>query len=411
MPDKVFDFDNEINELGQSISNLQDLSCRVEKKSSEAHSLLGEITAQINTMPKSLRAVIPPIDIPELEQLNATIDDLSDAELAGRIHLSVLDVTVCIAAGVIAGIIDIILVGTPEVVKLWKGGENFDGSILTGFLRKIGNGDSKLSTMFKWLSEKCQVPYDVSNKKDVVYPNNHRLRNPGHDPLLGLLFAAADIILGTATVIDNNGKIRILVNSKDYPPIQKYLSVLFYLGHLLSDICTARGLPIPGFFLTQFLTKGEDSIAKIAEKMYKDGYDLRHFASMSTPVFVKNLILEGYIRLTRAERDNPDIAPIAVREILKKKETAYKYRLRMVSDAVACGGNVLKFFILPTKGNITALNIPDWSALLKNTIVSLKYQMREKSIEKVIAYRQIIDDNWEYLALQEINKTGSILGG
>lgn len=55
------------------------------------------------------------------------------------------------------------------------------------------------------------------------------MRNPGHDPMFGLLFAVADIILGTATVIDNDGKLRVIVRSKDYPPQEKNLSVIYYL--------------------------------------------------------------------------------------------------------------------------------------------------------------------------------------
>lgn len=72
----------------------------------------------------------------------------------------------------------------------------------------------------------------------------------------------------------------------------------------------------------------------------------------------------------------------------------YKYKLRLVSDAVGCSGNVLKFFIPPTMGNITALNISEWASLLKDTIINLKYQMRDKDIEKVIAQREVINDNW-----------------
>ncbi len=35
---------------------------------------------------------------------------------------------------------------------------------------------------------------------------------------------------------------------------EKLLSVFYYIGHIVSDLFTARGLPIPGFFLTQFFT-------------------------------------------------------------------------------------------------------------------------------------------------------------
>lgn len=328
-----------------------------------------------------------------VDSLDSTINDLSHIQLAGDIKISSSDVIVSVIAGLVATIIDIIFVGTPEVVKIYKGGENFDGSRLTAVLRSVGNGDDKLSQMFHWLSTKCTVPYDISLKQNVVIPNNHRLRSFGHDPFIGLLFAVADILLGTATLVDDTGHIQIIKSDKDYPPIQKYIAVVYYLGHLLSDVCTSRGLPIPGFITTQFFAGGNNSIAKIAEAMYKDGYDLRHLVSMTTPVFVKNVITDAYFNMYVKDQGRT-IETIAEKQIRENRDGIYKYKLRLMSDGVCCGGNVLKFFIPPTSGNITALNIAEWSSLIKDAIINLKYQFRDKSAEQVLASREIINDNW-----------------
>ena len=397
MKDKIISFDSQLSELDAPIDTLSIETDRAEESINDTGKEINEVLEILNTIPGALRPVPDPVEIPEIKHLNVVLGDLSDKELSGTVSLSGLDTIVSIIAGVIASIIDIVFVGTPEVVKVYKKGENFDGSILTALFRKIGSGDNKLSEMFKWLSDKCKVPYDISAMKDVVAPDNHRLRNFAHDPLVGLLFAVADIILGTATVIDNDGRIRILVNNKNQSPIQKYLAVLYYLGHLLSDVCTARGLPIPGFFLTQFFAGNKDSIARVAEAMYKDGYDVRHLASMSTPVIIKNLIINGYLWLTQSEQT--ESSSIAMKEIQENKRIAYKYKLRLVSDAVCCGGNVLKFFIPPTSGNMTALNLPEWAGLLTDTIITLKYQLREKNVEQVIRNREIINDNWIKLAM------------
>lgn len=397
MKDKIISFDSQLSELDAPIDTLSIETDRAEESINDTGKEINEVLEILNTIPGVLRPVPDPVEIPEIKHLNVVLRDLSDKELSGTVSLSGLDTIVSIIAGVIASIIDIVFVGTPEVVKVYKKGENFDGSILTALFRKIGSGDNKLSEMFKWLSDKCKVPYDISAMKDVVAPDNHRLRNFAHDPLVGLLFAVADIILGTATVIDNDGRIRILVNNKNQSPIQKYLAVLYYLGHLLSDVCTARGLPIPGFFLTQFFAGNKDSIARVAEAMYKDGYDVRHLASMSTPVIIKNLIINGYLWLTQSEQT--ESSSIAMKEIQENKRIAYKYKLRLVSDAVCCSGNVLKFFIPPTSGNMTALNLPEWAGLLTDTIITLKYQLREKNVEQVIRNREIINDNWIKLAM------------
>ena len=398
--DKVISFEKELSSLGDEIKDTSSKADAVEEQLSETSDLIEEIFSELNTIPGALTIREGYLDLKDedVEPINILLKDLSDPKLKGDFKLSALDTIVAITAGVIASVIDIIFVGTPEVVKIYKGGENFDGSLLTKELRKIGNGDDKLSGMLEWLSDKCKVPYDVSVEPGVVIPDNHRLRNPGHDPLFGLLFAVADILLGTATLIDNDGNIRILIRDKSYPPEEKLLSVLFYLGHLLSDVCTARGLPIPGFFATQFFTNGESdrSIAKVAEQMYKDGYDLRHLASMSTPVVVKNLITDTYLNL--AIKDPGDsFELIAEKEIREHKQTAYKYRLRLVSDAVSCGGNALKFFLPPTTGNMTALNLPEWASLIKDTIAEMKYQLRDKSVEEAIFNREIISDNWQML--------------
>lgn len=398
--DKVISFEKELSSLSDEIKETSSKAERIEEQLSETRNLINEIFSELNTIPgvRTIREGYLDLKDEDVEPLNLLLKDLSYPSLKGDFKLSALDTIVAITAGVIASVIDIVFVGTPEVVKIYRGGENFDKSKLTKVLRSLGNGDDKLSGMLGWVSDKCIVPYDVSVVPGVVNPNNHRLRNPGHDPLVGLLFAVADILLGTATLIDNDGNIRILIRDKNYPPEEKYLSVLFYLGHLLSDVCTARGLPIPGFFATQFFTNGESnrSIAKVAEQMYKDGYDLRHLASMSTPVVVKNLITDTYLNLAINDSGDP-FELIAEKEIHEHKRTAYKYRLRLVSDAVSCGGNALKFFLPPTTGNMTALNLPEWASLIKDTIAEMKYQLRDKSIEETIFNREIISDNWQML--------------
>ena len=130
--------------------------------------------------------------------------------------------------------------------------------------------------------------------------------------------------------------------------------------------------------------------------MYEDGYDLRHLVSMSTPVIIKNMITDTYLNMTFNNEIN-QFERIAEKEIRENKRTAYKYRLRLVSDAVSCGGNALKFFLPPTSGNITALNLSEWISIITDTIAEMKYQLRDKSVEKALFNREIINDNWRAL--------------
>ena len=398
-----------IIDLGPELSGLENNLGEVQEQGGHVTADIAKTSKELDTIINDLSQILPQNMIVEssqgaraedsdLKMLNDTISEVISEKNSFDVRLAPEDLIVGITAGIVASIIDIVFVGTPEIVKIYKGGENFDGSIFTSALRKVGNGNDQLSKMLKWLSDKCKVPYDISLKQGVANPNNHRLRNFAHDPLIGVLFATADILLGTATMVDNNGKLCILKNKNDYPVYEKYLSLLYYLGHLLSDVCTARGLPVPGFILTQFFTGDgkEDSIAKKAEQMYKDGYDLRHLGSMVTPIFVKNLIIEIYINFLRLPKYT-SITSIAEKEIERNQEIIYKYKLRIVSDAVACSGNILKFFLPPTMGNITALNLPEWISVIQNTVVSLEYQLRDRTVEDVLTNRGSIDSMWQQL--------------
>lgn len=401
--DHVISFEKELNEISSGISQTQERVKRIDDSFEETDVLLRELQNDIAQLLGTTAVCEAESDLNAenaISELNMVIDNAFEGDNS-QAKLSGVDTVVGIVAGIIASVIDIAFVGAPEVVKIYRGGENFDGSILTAALRKIGNGDNQLSEMLDWLCQKCKVPYDISIVKDTATPNNHRLRNFAHDPLLGALFATADILMGTATFIDNSGSLRVVINDRSYPDSEKLFSLAYYLGHLLSDVCTARGLPIPGFFMTQFFASdSEKSIAKICEQMYKDGYDLRHFASMSTPVAVKNLIVELYIRVFKA-KELTGLTTITQREIFANQKKALKYRILLVSDAVACTGNVIKFFLPPNGGNPTAINLPEWASLISNTIASVKYELRNKDVERAIEGRNRISQTWAVLLLDE----------
>lgn len=394
--DKLFDITDETKELKNSIESVDKSINKIDKVFSENEDDINKIYKELG-IAKEANFSDEKINL-QLNRINNEIDKIIIPNYKGQVNISIIDSIVGILAGIVASIVDIFIVGTPEVVKIYKGGENFDGSLLTKALRSIGNEDDNLSKALHWLSDKCKVPYDISVSKNVVIPDNHRLRGFAHDPLLGILFAIADIIMGTTTTINDAGKLTVLVNDNTYPTTEKYLSVIYYFGHLLSDLCTARGLPIPGFATTQFFVDGDNkhSIARIAENMYKDGYDLRHLVSMSSAVAIKDFIINIYINLKK-NNEAELVTSIACKEIQENQEEIYKYKLRMISDAVACGGNALKFFLPPTSGNWTALNIPEWAEMVFDVITNMKYEFRDKTVEKAIFNRETIDENWSKL--------------
>ena len=318
-------------------------------------------------------------------------------------ELSASDIAVSSIAGIVAVAIDIFLVGTPEIVKIYKGGENFDGSILTKVIRKLGEGP--LGDMCKKLETICKVPYDIAVVEDGMYPQNHRLRSLSHDPFFGLFFAIFDMIMNTTTFIDDAGFLRILPN-KTYPSsvIKKLLCVLYYVGHIISDLFTARGIPVPGFFLTQFFSNGDtdDSIARIAEGMYLDGYDLRHFASMTTPVVVQKLIIDSYVKLTIPPKGEL-MMPLAQREKNKLDDVLLHEKMNFIASSIAVSGNAVKFFAPPYSCNPSSINVPEWLSFIKSGIIMIEAQTRDSSAEEAICNRQKINDNWEKLEQEDHN--------
>ena len=394
---------------GSELSSLSDDTGAVSSDISVAVKREMENRDDINSLivqVEELSAVIGcPVEyIEQLPDIDASFNaeiDKGIAEITGKRRLfpplSTTEYIVAALAGTLSVIIDVLLVGTPEVVKIYHGGENFDESKLTELIRKIKPDDgTEVGHILKWLSDKCKVPYDISCEKGVVTPDNHRLRGLGHDPYLGLFFAIADIIMGTTTCIDNNGGIRILPNY-DASITEKLLSVFYYIGHIISDLFTARGLPIPGFFLTQFFSgNGEDgSLAKIAEKMYKDGYDTRHLASMSVPVAVKNIVVEAYCRITKPEEDG--FMPLAEKELAEQAYMLKKEKMLFIGNSIGVAGNIIKFVAPPNCCNPCALNAAQWFSFIRNSIQMTKAACRDRSVETVFEGRSKLQQEWNRL--------------
>lgn len=395
-------------ELTQTKSDIQQTKTRMQAlitQETGTREELNDLTQRLQKLSKNMRVNISlplPLQEMNINEVNLLLDEsvkIDGTKCKKFPELSTADIIISSMAGIIAAAIDIFLVGTPEIVKIYRGGENFDGSILTKAFRKLGEGP--LGNLCKKLETICKVPYDISAIKDGMYPQNHRLRSLSHDPFFGLFFAVFDIMMNTTTFIDNSGCLRILHNTHYKTPIlEKILCVFYYIGHIVSDVFTARGIPVPGFFLTQFFTDGgrDNSIARIAEGMYRDGYDLRHFASMSTPLIVKNIIIKFYLKLSeKAESISP--SSLSEREKIDLDRKLKKEKMNFVANSIAVGGNAIKFFVPPYSCNPCSINTPEWLAFIKSGITILKAQARDFSAEEAIENRSEIDTVWQKLRI------------
>lgn len=399
--DKILDYRNILEPVGECLINteLDITQLLIEENNDRCE--INDLLSRVQTLANDLGTDLPKmqqLEIIEMHQLNRTLDSLLEVKLPDQKHpkfppLAPEDVVVSSIAGLVAVAIDIFFVGTPEVVKISGGGERFDGSVITAAIRKLSDGP--ISAFGEKLSKICKVPYDVSAVKDGMYPQNHRLRSLSHDPFFGLFFANFDIIMGTTTFIDNSGNLRIIVSDKSpATTTKKILAIFYYLGHIVSDLFTARGIPIPGFFMTQFFKgNGSDlSVAKIAEDMYLDGYDMRHLASMNVPVLVKNIIIDAYLKLTKAS--NEIVSPVALKEKKQLDEKLRKEKMEFIANSITVGGNVVKFFAPPTSCNPCSLNAPEWFAFLRSSLIMIRATTRDTVIEEAIYNRKDIHDKW-----------------
>lgn len=408
--DEVIKLSDSYIPAGEKIVGLHEdiLVAQIDEAEQREH--LNELAVRTQMLAHEFGVEIPEIqllEVQEIRDVNLTIDALLEVASSGAKaphfpKLSTTDIVVGSVAGLIAVVLDFFIVGTPEVVKLYPtGAEHFDGSLLTTFIRKVTNGP--MVGFAEQLSKICKVPYDVSVNKDGLTPNNHRLRSLSHDPFFGLFFAIFDIAFSSTTFIDSSGCLKIIpspINNKTMP--EKYMAVLFYIGHIISDLFTSRGIPIPGFFLTQFFTEGisNTSIAKIAEDMYRDGYDVRHLASMSTPVMAKNIVLTSYLYLNKVDANSYSM-PVAIKEKQRLEYELRKTKMLFIANSIAVSGNVAKFFLPPSCCNPCSLNTPEWFDFLCGSIKMLRATTRNMEAEQAMVNRAEIDRRWTDLLLDE----------
>lgn len=297
------------------------------------------------------------------------------------------DFALCIAAGVVAGVVDVILVGVPQHAGFMGSPPSKGGQLSNAIREKV----SKLlpPDKIKELEKAYRVPYDASTnfnlKKTVegLGPGTHRFQSVGHDPLLGFVFGVRDILTGEFSGIGSNGHLIVQqVGSQflqDEHLVVRILEAMkVQLGHLASDVATSRGLPAPLMPLLQFLQFGkignhEHTIAEVVTAMYGKGYDFRHFMAGSIPVMITEIIIRlGYfIRSVQSRKT-----------LMKSVPTASSLKLRrqlLLAHSVATLINAGKVCV--TK-NPLAISWPQALAFLRYVMPEMAFLIYGKEAAK-----------------------------
>lgn len=161
---------SELRSLNEEIETVSSTVADAIHDEAETRDKINELISEVESLaamvgcPNEVIIPLPDIDV----AFNAETDQ-SIAEITGKTRafppLTTTEYIVSALAGSLSVMIDVLLVGTPEVVKIYRGGENFDGSKLTEIIRKIQPDDgSQTGFILKWLSDKCKVPYDTPSR-------------------------------------------------------------------------------------------------------------------------------------------------------------------------------------------------------------------------------------------------------
>jgi|BioPla2DNA2_1021312.scaffolds.fasta_scaffold49323_2 hypothetical protein len=397
------------SELGDLVGGNMDIGEQIGelgKELAEIYKLAGiELDMELSTSTQDLdwedRLFIQQSDLNELEK---NISTEINAGVKRFPKLSPLDWAVIGIAGTVASALDLLVVKIPKDTVYMK--DHFQsGSKLTSWLRTLGvdNEGALNSDFLKWCEKVSKNPYDRSTHPDLrgigFAPQTHRLHGLAHDPLFGIIFGLLDMINGSMTVLDKNGLVRVV---KTFNPktSQKVFAPLIWFAHIISDVCTSAGIPIPGWAFLQFAQFGklgpkDRSVADISRWMYMNGYDLRHFLTMSIVPGAVEAIIMAYVLLMRlSKRPELDIPTSkATKELADIQQKLYLEKMRFFAHSIAVSGNALK--ICFSKGNPLAINFAEWVTFARKTVVMGVAVSRDTTPERIIRNSGVIGDKWE----------------
>lgn len=326
-----------------------------------------------------------------------------------QIHrLDKLDISIAALAGIVAGAVDILLVGIPQ-----RGKSGLEAGTLSNYIRSYFDKVLPPDEMEKLANSKeSKVPFDAQDNRHTTIRVEglsayyHRLLQLGHDPLLGFIVGVMDIMTGKMTTIDKTGKIvsQTMENYADRIEPDVFKALAKELMHLKSDVTTSMGLPAPLmslFDLFQFGSIGEEelTIAEIVQGMYYEGYDFIQFCSSSVPVMIAEVIVRLGYALKRLKEGHSvkESIPFSLNRDKHPKLATMLFIAH--SSATAINAGKVHF----TK-NPVAINYPQWISFAKYSYSQLKWCLINKPRAREAYINGILYDELSEV-LEEVDKT------
>lgn len=338
-----------------------------------------------------------------IKQLNTEFNDLH--------KLDAVDVIIPAVAGILSGAVDCIFGGFIKDTS----GRNIPGS-MSEFVRRLL--DKALpADKIKKLESLSKVPYDAlnfDNKSNLIVeeivdglsPVFHHEVALGHDPILGFIFGVLDMLRGTVTTLDFNGK--FLIQSAEGYSERKaqnfFHAIAVVFLHMLSDVNGSSsaqnggmGLPVPFMALFnkfQFGKVGDnDTFSELVKSMFYQGYDFRHFCSMSIPVMITEVIVRVSYFAKRLHDGYAfsEAIPFGFDHTKKPKLGTMLFIAHSASTAINLGK------IAFTKNPLN-INYPQWLSFAKYSVKQLKWVLIEKPMLREKYVMEIINGEWNELS-------------
>jgi len=313
--------------------------------------------------------------------------------------LDSIDIIIPALAGILGGAVDCLFGGFIRT----ETGKNLPGT-LSNYIGELFDKALPPDKIVE-LENLAKVTYDAQdNRNTKVYIETlssyfHRFLQLGHDPILGFIFGVADMLRGSMTTIDYTG--RFVIQSMEVYSDRKATSLFEAIAkvflHMLSDVNTPQGLPVPFMALFNKIQSGSIgpeklNIAELVKGMYGQGYDFRHFFSMSIPVMIIEVVVRVLYFAKRLSEgfSFSEALPIGLNQEKKPKLGTMLFIAHSASSAINAGK------VLFTEEPLN-INYAQWLLFARYSIKQLKWVLHDKPELREKYVFGIIDNEWDAL--------------
>ncbi|MCX8875264.1 hypothetical protein NOK74_23970 [Vibrio parahaemolyticus] len=315
------------------------------------------------------------------QQLAEAQREFRDSFFSKPAQCDSMDYMIAGTCGAIAGLVDVLFVGTPTTGPLTKVADDVAEGAVEKFASMLGwqgpRGDANsTSSAIGFLERKFKVNYDqattngerngTGGKVKNLSTKNHHLKSLSHSPdIVGLFFSILNQFTNTSSFV-SEGQI-ITIETEEFELVgHNFVAKIFagvanWFGHIMSDVSGSSGIdrkqadygrgsgvPVPFYNLTQLMNfgafevktgnvkKGKEVINKqtlaiVFSKVFEQGYDLRHGAAMAIPVLISELLT----RLSWAVKQHV-LHDKSWEECIPKGSTPELRRMLLVSHGTLC---------------------------------------------------------------------------